>query len=188
MRPEFPIECRCSHRGEPSQLPFAERAMQMLPQGPGIVFEPNTKAFTVGDASEVSSSDVAATFSNQAPLPSVAGQFWTMSLAVSNGAMTNGKTLRFTVGHGPQHNSTVTNGIGPDGGATSTAFTQADLFGQETLLPAGTLARRGMAFSGTTSGGGTFSGFINNKVGAGYSNLDGFGFINAEAAVRAPLP
>ncbi len=154
---------------------------------PGIVFEPNTKAFTVGNLSDVSSSDVAASFSNQAPLPSLAGQFWTMSLAVSNNALTAGKTLRFTVGHGPQHNSTVTNGTGPDGGATSTAFTQADLFGQEFLLPGGTLARRGMNFSGTTSGGGTFSGFISNKVGAGYSKTDGFGFINAESAVRAPL-
>ena len=44
-----------------------------------------------------------------------------------------------------------------------------------------------MTFSGTTSGGGTFSGTINNKLGAGYSKLDGFGFLNAEAAVGAPL-
>ncbi len=155
---------------------------------PGIVFEPSTKAFTVGNLSSVSSGDVTATFSNQAPLPSLTGQFWTMSLTFSNGSFTKGKTLAFTVGHGPQHNSTVTNGTGQDGGATSTSFTQADLFGQETLLPGGQLLRSGMTFSGTTSGGGTFSGTINNKVGVGYSKLDGYGFINAEAAVRAPLP
>jgi hypothetical protein len=47
MRPEFPIECRCSHRGEPSQLPFAQRAMQMLPQGPGILFEPTAQGLRV---------------------------------------------------------------------------------------------------------------------------------------------
>jgi hypothetical protein len=45
-----------------------------------------------------------------------------------------------------------------------------------------------MTFSGTTSTGGTFSGTINNKVGGGFSVLDGFGFLNAEVAVRAPLP
>ncbi len=154
---------------------------------PGIVFEPNTKAFTVGNSDGLTSGDVNAAFSNQAPLPSVAGQFWTMTLNFPNGNFDSGKTLRFTVGHGPQHNSTVTNGIGPDGGATSTAFTQADLFGGETLLPQGLSTRRGMTFSGTTSGGGTFQGTINNTIGRGWSKLDGYGFINAEAAVRLPI-
>ena len=132
--------------------------------------------------------DVSAAFSNQAPLPSVANQWWTMTLNFSNNSFTNGKTLRFTVGHGPQHNSTVTNGTGPDGGATSTSFSQADLFGQETLLPEGTIVKKGMTFSGTTTGGGTFSGTIQNVVGAGFTKLDGYGFINAQTAVSTPLP
>jgi hypothetical protein len=153
---------------------------------PGIVFEPNTKAFTLGD-SDVSAGDISAAFSNQAPLPSVAGQWWTMTLSFANGTFTEGKTVRFTVGHGPQHNRVVTNGTGQDGGATSTSFTQADLFGGELLLPDGAVTRRGMTFSGTTSGGGTFNGTINNQIGGGYSKTDGFGFLNAEAAVRAPL-
>jgi hypothetical protein len=151
---------------------------------PGIVFEPLTKAFTVGD-SDISAGDVAAGFSNQAPLPSIAGQWWTMNLTFANGSFTDGKTLRFTVGHGPQHNRVVTNGIGPDGGATSTSFTMADLFGGTLLLPDGTVTKRGMTFSGTTSGGGTFSGSINNRIGAGLAKTDVFGFINAEAAVGA---
>ena len=46
------------------------------------------------------------------------------------------------------------------------------------------LIRHGMTFSGTTTGGGTFSGTLQNKNGAGYSKTDGFGFINAEAAVH----
>ncbi len=153
---------------------------------PGVVFLPNTKPFTVGD-SDVSSGDISVAFSNQAPLPSVAGQWWTMTMSFANDTFTNGKTVRFTVGHGPQHNRVVTNGIGPDGGATSTSFTQADLFGQELLLPDGAVARRGMTFSGTTSTGGTFSGNVNNRIGGGYSKLDGFGFLNAESAVRAPV-
>jgi len=153
---------------------------------PGIVWEPLTKAFTVG-TSDISSGDVAATFGNQAPLPSLTGQWWTMTLTFSNGTFTDGKTLRFTVGHGPQHNRVVTNGIGQDGGATSTSFVMTDLFGGELLLPDGAITRRGMTFSGTTSGGGTFSGVVVNRLGEGYSKTDGFGFINAEAAVRAPI-
>jgi len=95
--------------------------------------------------------------------------------------------LHFTVGHGPQHNRSLVNGTGPDGGATSTSFVMADLFGGETLLPDGTKSSNGMTFSGTTSTGATFSGVLKNKVGVGYSKQDGFGFINAETAVRARI-
>ena len=45
-----------------------------------------------------------------------------------------------------------------------------------------------MRFSGTLADGSTFDGRIRNRLGAGFSQLDGFGFINAEAAVNAPLP
>jgi hypothetical protein len=55
------------------------------------------------------------------------------------------------------------------------------------LLPDGTVTKRGMTFSGTTSHGGTFSGSINNKLGAGWAKTDGFGFLNAQAAVNAPI-
>ncbi len=47
MRPEFPIECRCSHRGEPLQLPFAQKAMQMLPHRAETVFEPTPQGLRV---------------------------------------------------------------------------------------------------------------------------------------------
>ena len=151
---------------------------------PGLVWEPNTKAFTQGDSVGLGTGDVVVNFSNQAPLPSVAGQWWTMALSFPNGNFTDGAELHFTVGHGPQHNRQVTNGTGHDGGATSTSFTMADLFGGELLLPDGQLIRRGMTFSGTTTGGGTFSGNLQNKHGAGYTAQDGFGFINAEAAVH----
>jgi len=46
----------------------------------------------------------------------------------------------------------------------------------------------GMTFTGTTSTGGTFSGVIHNRLGAGYSPVDGYGFINAAAAAGAPAP
>jgi hypothetical protein len=151
---------------------------------PGLVWQPLTKAFTMGDSVGLSDGDAVAAFSNQAPLPSVAGQWWTMSLSFPNGNFTDGNELHFTIGHGPQHNRVVTNGTGHDGGATSTSFVMADLFGGELLLPDGQLIRHGMTFSGTTTGGGTFSGTLQNKNGAGYYKTDGFGFINAEAAVH----
>ena len=151
---------------------------------PGLVWQPITKAFTQGDSLGLGDGDVVVNFSNQAPLPSVAGQWWTMSLSFPNNNFGMGNELHFTVGHGPQHNRQVTNGTGHDGGATSTSFTMADLFGGELLLPDGQLIRHGMTFSGTTTGGGTFSGTLQNKNGAGYSVQDGFGFINAEAAVH----
>ncbi len=151
---------------------------------PGLVWEPNTKPFTLGDSIGLSSGDVAVNFSNQAPLPSVAGQWWTMSLSFPNNNFVAGSELHFVVGHGPQHNRVVTNGTCRDCGATSTSFTQADLFGGELLLPDGEIIRHGMTFSGTTTGGGTFSGTLQNRNGFGWSPQDGFGFINAEAAVH----
>ena len=56
------------------------------------------------------------------------------------------------------------------------------------LLPDGTGNGVGMTFSGTLTDGSTFSGKMKNNIGAGYSELDGFGFINAQAAVAAPAP
>jgi hypothetical protein len=154
---------------------------------PGLVWEPLTKAFTTGNSVGLGNGDAVAAFSNQAPLPSIPGQWWTMTLTFPNNNFTDGDELHFTVGHGPQHNRVVTNGTGHDGGATSTSFVMADLFGGSTLLPDGAKPTAGMTFSGTTSTGATFSGTMKNRVGRGYSPVDGFGFINAEKAVKAKL-
>jgi hypothetical protein len=57
--------------------------------------------------------------------------------------------------------------------------------------PAGNDVRPGMTFTGTIVDAGkvyTFNGRLTNRIGHGYSPLDGFGFINAEAAVAAPVP
>ena len=151
---------------------------------PGLVWEPLTKAFTMGNSKGLTTGDAVATYSNQAPLPSITGQWWTMTLTFPNSNFTTGDELHFTVGHGPQHNSSTVGGIGPDGGATSTSFVMADLFGSIVVLPDGRKPGDGMTFSGTTTGGGTFTGTFRNKIGTGYSPTDGYGFINAEAAVN----
>ena len=45
--------------------------------------------------------------------------------------------------------------------------------------------RAAAEFFGTFQGGAPFRGRFFNLIGKGYSQLDGFGFVNAEAAVKA---
>src|SRR5262249_8763945 len=127
--------------------------------------------------------DVAATFSNTPPPPSTS-QSWTMTLTFPSGAFTEDKTLKFTVARGEQHSASTGNGttIGP---ATTIPDYLADILGNGVTLPSGDVAPPGMAFSGTTAGGGTFSGTLQNRIGFGYSPVDGYGLIDAEAAVSA---
>ena len=154
---------------------------------PGLVFLPNTKAFTVGTGSVgLVAGDVTPTFSNLAPAPSNGTtQYWTMNLAFPNANFAGGKTLRFTVGRGVQHSASIAGtipGNGPTGGSTTSNPT-ADLFGGGVLIPEGTVTNDGMSYSGTLGDGSTFSGTLKNRIGAGYSILDGYGFINAQTAV-----
>ncbi|MEO7431922.1 MAG: choice-of-anchor X domain-containing protein [Dokdonella sp.] len=159
---------------------------------PGLVFLPATKAFTLGTLSGVTAADITAPvsilpytgFSNLAGAPSNGtSQFWTMSIGFPTAQFTDGKTVRFTVGRGAQHSATTGNGtvIGP---GTVTSNPIADLFGGGVKLPSGVVNLDGMAFSGTTTEGASFAGVIRNQIGHGYSPVDGYGFINAEAAVQ----
>jgi subtilase family protein len=149
---------------------------------PGAVFIPGTRAFTVGSASTIGAGDVTATFSNTPPPPSTS-QSWTMTLTFPSGTFTEDNTLKFTVGRGEQHSAATGNGaIGP---GTTIADYLADILGNGVTLPSGTVAPAGMAFSGTTADGGTFSGTLQNRIGFGYSPVDGYGLIDAATAVSA---
>jgi hypothetical protein len=53
------------------------------------------------------------------------------------------------------------------------------------LIPSGRFVPGGARFFGKFEGGYRFSGEFNNLIGYGYSQLDGYGFVNAEAAVKA---
>ena len=163
---------------------------------PGLVFLPGTKAFTLGNSSGLTASDVTAPtitpsvvgFSNLAPAPSNGTtQYWTMSIGFPTGNFTGGKVLRFTVGRGAQHSSTVGTFSTPVAG-TTTSNPIADLFGGGVFIPRNVVVTDGMAYSGTLTDGSTFSGTIKNRIGNGYSNVDGYGLINAQTAVAAPLP
>ncbi len=158
---------------------------------PGLVFRPVTKAFTIGNLSNLSTTDAIATFTNQAGVPAPAGDgFFTMTLTFPNGNFNGGKALRFTVGRGQLRNADVQTGaVGntPGPGATAVA-PRADLFGGGVFIPRIQTVTDGMTYSGTLQDGSTFTGTIKNRIGNGYSVTDGYGLINAEAAVNATLP
>ncbi len=140
-------------------------------------------AFTQGASSGIAAANVAVpVLSAPAPLPAPAGNGRTLTLSFLNSDFAGGDVFRFTIGRGLER--------GPNVSVTGSALAHynADLFGGGVLIPEGTVLPDGMRFSGTLSDGATFSGVIRNRIGAGFSQLDGFGFVNAEAAVSAPLP
>jgi len=55
------------------------------------------------------------------------------------------------------------------------------------LIPSGKFAPGGASFFGKFEGGFPFRGEFFNLIGDGYSQLDGYGFVNVEAAVKAVL-
>jgi hypothetical protein len=164
---------------------------------PGMVF---TSAFSFGNESVgLTVGDVTPSRSNPAPFPSNPSpgnptqHEWTLSLDFPNKNFTTGKVLRFNNGRSQWQDATVPQGM------TTTVLVRkgdysADILGDGVLIPedpTGSNVGPGMTFSGTVNDGVKnypFTGKLTNRIGHGYSPLDGFGFINAEAAVAAPVP
>ena len=159
---------------------------------PGVAFLPSSVPFTVGTTlpNSLATTDVVAVPSNMAPAPSNPGTaYWTLGLQFPTSNFTTGKSLHFTIGRGEQHSSVVQD---PNTGLAESGTTiddaTGDIWGGGVLIPEGIITTGGMKFSGTVSDGSTFTGTMVNQIGHGYSPLDGYGFINAEAAVNAALP
>jgi hypothetical protein len=161
---------------------------------PGLVFDEASTPFIFGDSIGLRPVDVVASTSHAAPLPST-GQKWTLNLTFPLRNFSGGRVLRFGIGRDEQHTARVgtfdepLGGFpfaGPDSGTTFPNGS-GDLWGGGVLIPEGIVIQDGMRFSGTMGDGSTFSGTMHNTIGKGYSVLDGFGFINAEVAVRLPL-
>ena len=149
---------------------------------PGVYFNntsgTGSKAFVVGSGSTIATANVTAATSNPPTTLATAGK--TLTLTFNGATFTGGNVLRFGIGRGIITNATVPTG-------TASGLSSADLFGGGVVIPEGTVINAGMAFSGTLADGSTFSGVISNRIGQGYSILDGFGFIDANAAVNAPV-
>jgi hypothetical protein len=164
---------------------------------PGMVF---TSTFSFGNKSVgLTPADVVATRSNPAPFPSnpspgnTTQHTWTLNLNFPNNNFTAGKVLRFNNGRSQWQDATVPQGM------TVTALVRkgdysADILGDGVLIPEDPLGNNvgpGMTFSGVVSDASKvyqFTGRLTNRIGRGYSPLDGFGHINIEAAVTAPVP
>ena len=117
-----------------------------------------------------------------APTPGAgATQGRTLTMNFANNTFVGGSIFRFTIGRGLER--------GPNVSAAGAALANynGDLFGGGVLIPEGTISLDGMRFNGTLVDGSTFDGRMKNRIGFGYSTLDGYGFMNAEAAVLAPL-
>jgi hypothetical protein len=163
-------------------------------QTPGLVWDTRAPTtgfpFTVGRVTgSLTAAAITAAFTNQAPPPSVVGQFFTMNLSFTAGSFTGGSA--FTFGCDRDEYS------GSNNPPASTFGNSADLWGKVVRQPQGDTPMpndqsgqpaNGVRFSGTLSDGSTFSGVMMNRTGKGYSFLDGFGFINVQEAVAQPLP
>ena len=144
----------------------------------GLVFDPNEGSgfpFTLGRSS-VPGSAISAAFSVPAAPPAQPNQYEKLTLSVTPGAMTSGDVIRFGV---DRDQADVFGPLGAVGGNSP------DLLGGGVLIPQGTFAPGGATFSANLSDGSTLQGDFTNNIGHGYSPLDGFGFVNAQAAVQA---
>jgi hypothetical protein len=152
----------------------------------GIVFDTRGtptpapgQPFVIGRTVGLSAADVTASFSQPADPPGVAGQWKQLDLQFAPGSFRSGDLLSFGV------DRDEADGAGPVTGAAG--GNNADLLGGGVLIPSGQFVNGGAKFFGKFEGGGSFSGTMNNLIGYGWSPLDGYGFINAEAAVKQVL-
>ena len=149
----------------------------------GIVFDERSaplpapgQPFVVGQTEGLTPLDVQATFSLPADPPGLAGQWKQLDLSFLPGTFASGDLLSFGV------DRDETDVAGPGGAAGGNS---ADLLGGGVLIPSGKIVPGGASFFGKFEGGYPFRGEFFNLLGNGYSQLDGYGFINAEAAVKA---
>lgn len=141
----------------------------------GLVFDNRTGGvghpFTLGNLVGLSSANITPTFQLQT---ATRGQFQSLNLRFASRSFAGGDSMGF--------------GVDRDEAATGGGGGSASLLGRTVAIPSGVLTGTESAFSGQLEDGTSFSGTFTNRIGSGYSSLDGFGFINAEAAVSIPLP
>lgn len=127
--------------------------------------------FTLGTLVGIDGGSITPTF--QSPT-AIAGVYKKLNLKFAKGSFAGGDSIGF--------------GVDRDESAFNAAGGSASLLGGGVLIPSGAVINTGATFSGALEDGTAFSGSFTNRIGSGFSPLDGFGFINAEAAVAMPLP
>ena len=148
----------------------------------GLVFDtrpsPNGQPFVVGRTVGLNAADVTGTPSLPAGPPAVAGQWNQLDLTFRAGSFRSGDLLSFGI------DRDEADGAGALGAINGRS---ADLLGDGVLIPSGDAVRSGARFFGTYEDGTRLSGEFFNLIGRGYTTVDGYGFINAEAAIKAVL-
>ena len=103
--------------------------------------------------------------------------------AVTGKVQLGGERLALSV-HGARHFSF---GIDRDDAITAYGVplggNSADELGQVVSFPSGFAAGLGMVYTARTSTGKTIVGTIRNRIGSGWTPVDGYGYLDAEAAV-----
>jgi hypothetical protein len=132
--------------------------------------------FTVGSTRRgLSANQVGASYGVPATGTGVAGQFRRLTLDFGGG-LDQGQGLQFGVDRdlalSPFHDTTEGNG--------------ADELGGATFIPSGRIVRGGLVFRAELANGDTFTGVMRNKIGHGFTSIDGYGLVNAQRAVFGP--
>ncbi|MDO9377269.1 MAG: S8 family serine peptidase [Nocardioidaceae bacterium] len=154
------------------------------PLSDGIVFDPRPFdgatpfradgfPFTVGSTGGgLRASDVSASFSVPGGGQSAPGQFRRMTVDFASG-LRRGSSLRFGVDR-----DLAVSGLG-----TSSEGNGADELGGATFFPQRITNPVGLAFTATRTDGRTVRGFLRNRIGSGFTPVDGHGLVDAERAV-----
>ena len=154
------------------------------PASDGIVFDPRPFVaapdtfdggfpFTVGQVfGGLRATQVAASFSVPAGGDSAEGQYRRMTVRFASGLRT-GQGVKF----GVDRDLAVSGFGGSDEG------NGADELGGATFLPSGRVAPEGLSFVATRTDGTLVRGRLANRLGAGFSPVDGYGVVDAEKAV-----
>jgi hypothetical protein len=132
--------------------------------------------FTVGSTSGgLGAGQVTPSYGAPATGTGVAGQFQRLTLTFAGG-LDQGQGLQFGVDRdlalSPFHDTSEGNG--------------ADELGGATFIPSGRIVRGGLVFRAELANGDTFTGVMRNRIGRGFTPIDGYGLVNAQRAVFGP--
>jgi hypothetical protein len=96
-----------------------------------------------------------------------------MTLSFRRGARARGRSLSFGIDRDEA--------VSPFGDARD--GNGADVLGGATLFPEGTVLRSGLGYTARLANGRVLRGNLRNRIGSGWTPVDGTGYINAERAV-----
>jgi hypothetical protein len=103
-----------------------------------------------------------------------AQQYERMTVSFPASALAGGRSVSFGI---DRDEAVTAYGVAEDGNS-------ADQLGQGVLFPSGQTVGAGMLYTARTSTGRTIAGTLRNRIGSGWTPVDGYGYLNAEAAVN----